>query len=504
MKLGRLIGWAALGTVLVVEAAWVPSAPAHGDPAQPDDFGQRIERLLADQAEKWFGFGRPLARPSDDTDYVAREAAGANDRVRLAKGLKARFVARNVGKLGDQISFWPNAYHYTHVIVCNEGGRAGTTPGGNGGMNPSVQRVNVKTGQVDTILHGLTRCDPVRTTAWGTVIVGEEDGSGRIYEIIDPLHTTEQWVADRATGDVRDGVDSATASANVVQRPLLGKLAYEGLAVLPSGVVLSGDELGPSNGTPGGSIYKFVPASPHTGGPISDLSDSPLAAGDLYALQVAAGSNFGQGHERGLGFWVGPVSTDDTRNSAWGLEATGFYRPEDMDIDLGYLGDGVKALWTNTNNEGGRNFADVLSLTDTDPTHPDSRPEVQRFLEGDERANSFDNIAVQPGTNNVYVVEDHPFGEIWACLPDGDDHDLQTDGCVSMLSVVDPEAEPTGFIFDGSGRRAFLHIQHGEDPAALADFGTNPVDGKTDDLLMITGFGGFGGYGHGHDGHGHP
>lgn len=493
MKLGRLIGWAALGAVLAAEAAWVPAAPAHGDGKydHDDDLGLKVERLLADQSEKWFGFGKPLARPSDDTDYVPREAASANDRVRLAKGLKARFVARNVAQWGDQIAFWPNEYHYTHLIACIEQGRQGTTPGGNGGQNAAVQRINVETGQVDTILYGLHRCDPVRTTPWGTVLVGEEDGNGRVYEILDPLHTTDEWVADRATGDIRDGVDSATASTHIVQRPLLGKIAYEGLAVLPSGVVLAGDELGPSNGTPGGSIYKFVPAVPRMGdGAISNLADSPLAAGSLYALQVAAGSNFGQGHERGRGVWLGPVDTDNTRDSAWGMEATGFYRPEDMDIDLGYAGDGVKVLWNNTNNEGGLNFADMLSLTDTDPGNPDSAPEVQRFVEGDERANSFDNVGVQPYTNNVYVVEDHKFGEVWACLPDGADRNLQSDGCVSMLSIVDPNAEPTGFIFDGTGKRAFLFLQHGETPASLADMGTNPVDGKTDDLLMITGFGG--------------
>lgn len=500
MKLGRLIGMAALGAVLAAEAAWVPPAPAHGDGHDGDaDFGTRVERLLADQSEKWFGFGRPLARPSDATDYVPREAADANDRVRLAKGLKARFVARNVAQWGDQIAFWPNPDHYTHLIACIEQGRGGTTPGGNGGMNASVQRIDVETGQVDTILYGMHRCDPARTTPWGTVLVGEEDSNGRSYEILDPLHTTGHWVADRATGDVRDGVDSPTPSGNVVQRPLLGRIGFEGVAVLPSGVVLAGDELGPSNGNPGGAVYKFVPAHPRTGdGTIGDLADSPLAAGSLYALQVAAGSNIGQGHERGLGYWVGPVDPDDTRASAWGLDATGFYRPEDMDFDLAYAGEGVKVLWNNTGNEGGRNFADMLSLTDTDPLNPDSRPEVQRFLEGDERANSFDNVGSQPYTGNVYVVEDHPFGEVWACLPDGADRNLQTDGCVSMLSIVDPEAEPTGFIFDGSGRRAFLFLQHGETPASLADFGTNPVDGKTDDLLMITGFDGH----HGH--HDHP
>jgi hypothetical protein len=57
-----------------------------------------------------------------------------------------------------------------------------------------------------------------------------------------------------------------------------------------------------------------------------------------------------------------------------------------------------------------------------------------------------------------------------------------------MLSVTDPEAEPTGFIFDGSGKKAFYILQHGQQPGTLLDFTSNPVDGQTDDLIQITGF----------------
>ncbi|MGH8613511.1 MAG: hypothetical protein ACREYF_16215, partial [Gammaproteobacteria bacterium] len=49
-------------------------------------------------------------------------------------------------------------------------------------------------------------------------------------------------------------------------------------------------------------------------------------------------------------------------------------------------------------------------------------------------------------------------------------------------------AEPTGFIFDGTGKVAFYNMQHGQQPAALLDFTSNPVDGTTDDLIKITGW----------------
>lgn len=57
-----------------------------------------------------------------------------------------------------------------------------------------------------------------------------------------------------------------------------------------------------------------------------------------------------------------------------------------------------------------------------------------------------------------------------------------------VMSVVDPEAEPSGFEFDGSGVVAYMHLQHGECPDDLKDFRTNPDNGCTNDLIKITGF----------------
>ena len=75
-----------------------------------------------------------------------------------------RHLARSLAANGDMIAFWPNAQEYTHLIVCIEQGRGGVTPGGNGGLNAGVQRVNVVTGQVETLLHGTSGCDGIRST----------------------------------------------------------------------------------------------------------------------------------------------------------------------------------------------------------------------------------------------------------------------------------------------------------------------------------------------------
>jgi len=58
----------------------------------------------------------------------------------------------------------------------------------------------------------------------------------------------------------------------------------------------------------------------------------------------------------------------------------------------------------------------------------------------------------------MYVIEDHPFGDVWACLRDGKDRNTKVDGCVKILSVRDSGAEPTGFTFTGNGRTAYVHI----------------------------------------------
>ena len=50
--------------------------------------------------------------------------------------------------------------------------------------------------------------------------------------------------------------------------------------------------------------------------------------------------------------------------------------------------------------------------------------------------------------------------DIWMCLPDGKDRNVESDGCVRILSIKDTGAESTGFIFDASGKNAYVNIQH--------------------------------------------
>ena len=85
-----------------------------------------------------------------------------------------------------------------------------------------------------------------------------------------------------------------------------------------------------------------------------------------------------------------------------------------------------------------------------------------------------DNVAYQPGRGNWVFMEDGDgpaaYGrnnDIWDCLPDGADDDLLTDGCIRIATLRDlvgdgEGAEWTGGIFDATGKRFFVSVQHNE------------------------------------------
>jgi hypothetical protein len=463
------------------------------------DFGSRVEQLLKAQSEKLFGVEKPLGVSAPATLGAYRTPSqSAYDQLLVADGLKVQYLTRNAANNTDQMAFWPSAENPTHLIACIEEfsnpAPIGTYPSGLPKLYPSVERIRLSDGQVDTVLRGMSSCDGIRHTPWHTILVTEERGDGGAYEILDPLATTELTLTARGTGNFIDS-NGNPALGQAAYRGALPTMAWEGLAVLPSGVVIAGDELRPGSpaNADGGAIFKFVPAMPRlVAGPIANLSESPLAAGSLYAMQVSCVNNtqqFGQGCEIGNAGWV-PVNAATARANANAAGATGYYRPEDLHQDPMYQDEAnpeaVRFCWTNTGNEDGKNYAEVMCGVDSAPltaSNTQRSVAVNRFVEGDTDFNSFDNLEFQPKTGNVYVIEDHDNGDIFACLPDGMDRDIKTDGCVKILSVKDSSAEPTGFLFDASGTTAYVSIQHSDDANMPL------VDGyRTDDVLKITGF----------------
>lgn len=473
-------------------------------PALATDFGELMQKQLESGSSRLFGFTKPLAESATmPSGYARAPGQPATEHVLLAKGLQVRYLTRNAADKTDQMAFWPTDATPTHLITCIEEFERqviGTFPNGTEKYNPSVQRIRLSDGKVETILRGMAGCDGIRRTPWGTIIATEETGDGQIYELMNPLQLTDLTLTGRGTSELFDptGANVTDTTSKVAVRDALPKMAWEGLAVTPQGVVIAGDELRPGSytdsrtgtrDTDGGALFKFIPAIPASGQPVSSLNQSPLATGSVYAMQISCVDNkqqFGQGCEVGQGAWIA-VTAENARVDANNAGATGYYRPEDLHDDPGYQGEGVRFCWTNTENADAENYGEVMCGIDRAPltASNDRTVSVNRFVEGDADFNQPDNLAFQPGTRNVYVIEDNPNGDIWACLPDGADRDIKTDGCVKMLSVVDDTAEPTGFLFSGDGRTAYVSIQHSRDPAD----GSMDVDGfGTDDVLMITGF----------------
>lgn len=490
---------------LALLAAGLGGAAVADDEANTGDFGHHdfglfVQKSLRATTRATLGLPRPLSESAPATEGAYRTAAQAAwDQVLIPRGLRASYLTREAANSTDMLAFYPAAAP-THLISCVEGRRAELTGDGMEGYtagdkyNPSVQRIDLATGAVETVLRGMSSCDGIRTTPWGTVLVTEERSDGGAYEILNPLATTEYTVQDRTSGQIVDA-SGVTDTDEIAKRPALPTMSWEGLEVLPSGVVIGGDELRPgtaADDVDGGAIFKFVPAAAHVGGAIANLGDSPLVAGSVYAMQVSCRDSrqqFGQGCEVGNAAWI-PVGAATARSDADTAGATGYYRPEDLHLDPLFQDeanpDAVRFCWANTGNEGAGNYAEVMCGVDSAPLTANTSERtvvVNRFVEGDTDFNSFDNLAFQPHSGALYVIEDHPNGDVFACLRDGADRDIKTDGCVKMLSVKDSSAEPTGFLFDATGTRAYVSIQHSnDDNMPLVD------DYRTDDVLVITGF----------------
>ena len=458
MKRFMTIAAIAIASVLTVSTAAIASGGF--------DFGIFRDQQLAHKSGGLYGFRQPIAASS--TQQITQAAALANPTklATLAKGLQARVVTTNGPAIDDQISLWPNSQNPQYLIVCNETDDP---------AEPGLVRIELSTGAVSTIVSGTEECDPTRRTPWGTILFGEEDGpEGRLYELIDPIHTTGVTL-DRTTGTFSGGV----GAQNLVTRTALGTFAFEGLGILGDGTTyIAGDDsaFGPHNGGPGDAYFKFVPSNPfHGTTAITDLSQSPYAAGSVFGLRVGLGTNYGQGREYGFGQWIPLPHVANPNLEALGLAAglSGYYRPEDLELDPMALAKGnVRMCSNDTGDESHHLYGQTICITDGTVAQAQAntaQPELQPFVIGgtSQGINMPDNLAFQPGRNNLVLHEDAETSfegphnnDLWSCLPDGNDQDLLSDGCVRAATLNDLTAEWTGGIFDASGQNFYVSIQH--------------------------------------------
>ncbi len=435
------------------------------------EFGQKVEILAKAQSHSLFGVITPLGASSSTSVTAATANADAKTLITVAPGLSVKVIsaAANLGANIDMMAMWPNDTAPTHLIVCNE----------QGSTSVGVQRVEIATGTVQNIISsGLTSCDPAHRTPWGTVLIGEEAGvNGRAFEILDPLTTTGVIVSGAGAGT------TTSDPLHVAYRPAMGQLSYEGVAIYPNGVIYYGDENRPGSGNPGGAYFKFIPSTLWAGGPaIADLNNSPLTAGSVYGMRIgkrSSNTDYGQGNEFGRGTWI-PVTGAaplNLRGSAVTLKLTSYYRPEDLAMDLKALALGkVRFCGNNTGDDapgGDNHFGETMCITDgtlaqAADTVTLSTPEYQPLVIGNVDFAMMDNIAYQPGKGNWLVQEDGEGADaipprnndIWSCLDDGADKDILADACVKVMTLNDFNAESTGGVFDATGTRYFVSVQH--------------------------------------------
>lgn len=464
--------------------------------AVPADFGQKVEQLAKSQTTTLFGVLGALGASSSVQLSATQANANPAGLLTVAPGLSVKVVSADPALAPniDQMALWPTDINPTHIIACNEQGSG----------QIGVQSIEVATGAVHTIiLSGLTSCDPARRTPWGTIIVGEEAGTaGRVFEILDPLNTTNVTVPS-------SGFGASSDPAHVAALPALGQFSFEGIGILPSGIVYLTDENRPGAtaagpGTPGGAIVKFIPTTLWSPGApaITSLADSPWNAGRIFGLRVGRNSastpDVGQGNEFGRGAWVeitgtAPINLRAATNT---LKLTAYYRPEDMSIDQKALAAGtVRFCGTNTGQDtpvslsslADNHWGEVYCVNDgsvvagqTITTSPQiwngvtytintsTIPEYQPLIFGNKDFAMPDNLDIQPGRNNFIVDEDGDGSgdtpkrnnDVFDCLDDGADADQLSDACIKVMTLNDLTAEPTGGQFDGTGTRYFVSIQH--------------------------------------------
>ena len=481
--MNRLFSLAAIAAVSAAAAAQAHDYhKVHHRPML--DFGQRVEALKRIDSFQLFGVFAPLEESSTFSLSAQQAEANPAQLLTVAPGLKVRVVsaAANLAPNIDQMLLWPNAKHATHIIGCNEQGSG----------QVGVQRIDLKTGKAETIISaGLTSCDPARLTPWGTVVVAEENGTkSRVFEILDPINTTNVTVP-------ASGFGASSDPAHVVARPALGQFSFEGVGILPNGVVYVTDENRPGSGgvgNPGGSLVKFVPTMLWPAGmpAITNLAQSPWTDGSLFGFRAGrngGNSDVGQGNEYGRGVWLAITGAApvNLRAAASALKLTAYYRPEDISVDQEALADGdVRFCGTVTGQDvpatspdGDNHFGEVYCVTDgtvaeasaisvANGINTASVPEYHTLVLGTLDFAMPDNIDIQPNRGNLVVDEDgegptYPTprnNDVWDCLDDGDDADTLSDGCIRVATLNDLTAEPTGGFFDATGTHYYVSIQH--------------------------------------------
>jgi len=317
----------------------------------------------------------------------------------------------------------------------------------------TVSVVDLETGESKVLVQDLTytALDGVRWTPWGTLVFAEETAGGRFFEV-----------------ELEE--DMMTAKA-VYDRPLVGRLAHEGIDLDTEGNVYIVDEhrgrtLGCENVVPcGGGVYKFVPNS------YGDLS-----SGELFVLKVTGADGVGQGQ------WVGPIDAENARVSGTEFGGQSYQRPEDLEIigDTLYVAvtEGPRDVETETDTaqsnfsqlefkkelyEGRVIAVNMKTMQVTNFVKPGVNVAIEIGKPGEEGHqtgfDSVDNLAETPD-GKLMMIEDNKPSDIWIASTKTDNEGASKKVKL-FASLTDPEAEGTGIYFSPlDPKTLYVNVQH--------------------------------------------